>query len=232
MGDRKVVQQIILHGQKFIHPGEFVTALAESVIARGGRIIEGKAVRSLRDMGRSVLVETDAATAEQFDQVVIASGAWLPLLARQHGVKHVVQAGRGYSFSVPMEHVPEAPVYFPTRRVALTPLGDRLRVAGMMEFRRPEEPLDPRRISAIIESAKPLLRGADFDNREAEWVGSRPCTVDGLPLIGATRTPRVFVAGGHGMWGITLGPITGKLLAEQMISGQRPRELMPFDPLR
>lgn len=228
----KIACAIILHGQKFIHPGDFVTALGRAVEARGGRIVVGMAVRAVRDMGRSVLVETDAATAEQFDAVVIASGAWLPLLARQHGVKHVVQAGRGYSFSVAMEHVPDAPVYFPVARVALTPLGERLRVAGMMEFRRPEEALDPRRIAAIVESARPLLRGVDLDHRQEEWVGSRPCTVDGLPLIGATRTPRVFVAGGHGMWGITLGPITGRLLAEQITTGVRPAELAPFDPLR
>ena len=62
-------------------------------------------------------------------------------LARQFGVRTVVQAGRGYSFSVPIEHVPDGPVYFPAQRVACTPIGDRLRVAGMMEFRRPEAAL-------------------------------------------------------------------------------------------
>ena len=92
----------------------------------------------------------------------------------------------------------------------------------MMEFRKPEAALDQRRIQAIAEAARPLLRGADLDNRQDEWVGSRPCTVDGLPLIGATEeSPRVFAAGGHGMWGITLGPVTGRLLAEKMVTGKR-----------
>jgi D-amino-acid dehydrogenase len=131
-----------------------------------------------------------------------------------------------------MEHVPSGPVYFPAQRVACTPLGDRLRVAGMMEFRPAGAPLDARRVAAIAEAARPLLRGADLDGRTDEWVGSRPCTPDGLPLIGATRSPRVFAAGGHGMWGITLGPLTGQLLAEQMVTGRRPAELAPFDPLR
>jgi D-amino-acid dehydrogenase len=102
----------------------------------------------------------------------------------------------------------------------------------MMEFRRPEAALDPRRIRAIVESARPLLKGADLDHRRDEWVGSRPCTIDGLPLIGASRNPKVFVAGGHGMWGITLGPVTGRLLAEQMVTGRAPEQLAPFDPLR
>jgi D-amino-acid dehydrogenase len=92
--------------------------------------------------------------------------------------------------------------------------------------------LDPRRIRAIAEAARPLLRGADLDQRQDEWVGSRPCTVDGLPLIGATGSTRVFAAGGHGMWGITLGPVTGRLLAEQMVTGRSVAQLAPFDPLR
>src|SRR5690606_2710999 len=82
-------------------------------------------------------------------------------LARKFGVRVWVQAGRGYSFSIPMRRVPAGPVYFPVQRVACTPLGDRLRVAGMMEFRRHGEPLDPRRIQAIVKAAAPLLDGAD-----------------------------------------------------------------------
>jgi D-amino-acid dehydrogenase len=75
----------------------------------------------------------------------MATGAWLGDLARRFGVRTVVQAGRGYSFSVPIAHVPTGPVYFPAQRIACTPIGDRLRVAGMMEFRKPEARLDPRR---------------------------------------------------------------------------------------
>ena len=63
-------------------------------------------------------------------------------------------------------------------------------------------------------------------------MGARPCTADGLPLIGATNDPRVFVAGGHGMWGIVLGPITGQLVAQAVLKGEVPAELTPFDPLR
>jgi D-amino-acid dehydrogenase len=123
-------------------------------------------------------------------------------------------------------------VYFPAQRLACTPIGDHLRIAGMMEFRAPGAPLDPRRTRAIADAVRPLLRDADVDARTDEWVGSRPCTPDGLPLIGGTRSPRVFAAGGHGLWGITLGPITGQLLAETVTTGRRPAELAPFDPLR
>ena len=53
-----------------------------------------------------------------------------------------------------------------------------------------------------------------------------------LPLLGRTSSPRVFVAGGHGMWGIVLGPVTGQLVAQTVLTGQAPPELRPFDPLR
>jgi len=224
---REVGAGIRLHDQRFIDPGGYVGALAESVRARGGRILGGVDVRDVVDTGSGVTV-----SGEIYDAVVLATGAWLGSLARRFGVRSVVQAGRGYSFSVPVEHVPHGPVYFPSQRVACTPIGDRLRVAGMMEFRSADAELDPRRIQAIVNAARPLLHGADLDNRQDEWVGARPCTTDGLPLIGGTTSPRVYVAGGHGMWGVTLGPATGKLLAETIVTGRRPPELTPFDPLR
>ncbi|TDC37470.1 FAD-dependent oxidoreductase [Micromonospora sp. 15K316] len=223
---------IRLHGQRFVNPGQYVHALAEAVRARGATIVTGAEVVDVRDEGSRVRVVTAAGADDRYDATVLATGTWLGALARRYGVRTVVQAGRGYSFSVAIEHLPAGPVYFPAQRVACTPLGDRLRVAGMMEFRSAEAPLDPRRIRAITEAARPLLRGADLDDRVDEWVGSRPCTPDGLPLIGRTRSPRVFAAGGHGMWGITLGPLTGELLAEQITTGRQPAELRPFDPLR
>ncbi|MGN9777683.1 NAD(P)/FAD-dependent oxidoreductase [Micromonospora sp. H33] len=223
---------IRLHGQRFINPGDYVHALAASVRARGGVLLTGAEVVNVRDEVAGVRLVTSAGTDERYDAVVLATGTWLGELARRFGVRTVVQAGRGYSFSVTIEHLPAGPVYFPAQRIACTPLGDRLRVAGMMEFRTADAPLDRRRILAIAEAARPLLQGADLDARADEWVGARPCTPDGLPLIGRTRSPRVFAAGGHGMWGITLGPLTGKLLAEQITSGKQPAEIQPFDPLR
>ncbi|SCL45050.1 D-amino-acid dehydrogenase [Micromonospora citrea] len=223
---------IRLHDQRYVNPGQYVHALADALRARGASIVDGADVVDVRDEGAGVRVVTSAGTDERYDAVVLATGTWLGELGRRFGVRTVVQAGRGYSFSVAIEHLPSGPVYFPAQRVACTPLGDRLRVAGMMEFRSAEAPLDRRRISAIAEAARPLLRGADLDARADEWVGSRPCTPDGLPLIGRTRSPRVFAAGGHGMWGITLGPLTGELLAEQITGGGQPVELRPFDPLR
>ena len=220
-----------VYGQRYLNPPEFVGSLADAVTAQGGAVVEGAGVADLRDTGDGVVVTTDTGE-RRHDAVVVATGAWLGALARRFGVRQPVQAGRGYSFSVPVERMPAGPLYFPQQRVACTPLGNRLRVAGMMEFRRPDEPLDPRRITAIVDAVRPFLSGVDLDDRQDEWVGSRPCTGDGLPLLGGTASPRVFVAGGHGMWGIALGPLTGMLMAQTVLKGEAPAELRPFDPLR
>jgi D-amino-acid dehydrogenase len=222
-------------GQRYINPGDFVHALADAVKAAGAEILTGRDVAGVDQRGTETVVRFADGTDLAADAVVLANGAWLGRLARPHGVRALVQAGRGYSFTVHPEQQPANPVYLPTQRVACTPLGgpaDGLRVAGMMEFRRPEAPLDSRRIEAIVAAAAPMLGGVDWSQRTDEWVGSRPCTADGLPLVGRTRSDRVFVAGGHGMWGIALGPLTGRVLADQVLHGRTDDLLRAFDPLR
>ncbi|WP_349897296.1 NAD(P)/FAD-dependent oxidoreductase [Parafrigoribacterium soli] len=222
-----------LEGQRFIEPGPYVAALGRAVVARGARIESAASVTSVTPQpGGGVVVGIDGGETVQADVAVLATGAWLPKLARAFGVRTLIQAGRGYSFSVPTEQPTKHPVYFPVQRVACTPYEGRFRIAGTMEFRRPDEPFQPRRVEAILSAVRPLFTGMDLDDRQDEWVGSRPVTPDGLPVIGRTKAPGVYVAGGHGMWGIVLGPATGRLLAQQIVTGEVPPELRPFDPLR
>lgn len=220
-----------LDGQRFIEPGPFVEALGDAVVARGAELRTGSAVTAVHADGKpEVVLDTGERLAA--DSVVIATGAWMPQLTRPLGVRMRVQAGRGYSFSVPSDPPPQHPIYLPFQRIACTPYQGRLRIAGTMEFRRPDEGIQPRRIQAIINQARDLLTGVDLDERQDEWVGSRPVTPDGLPLAGATRAPGVYVAGGHGMWGVVLGPATGKLLAKQIVTGEIDPVIAPFNPLR
>ncbi|MFI6032172.1 NAD(P)/FAD-dependent oxidoreductase [Amycolatopsis magusensis] len=214
-----------IEGQRHLDPGAFVHALSRSVLARGGKICTFQAVDlDIRDDG--IVVHGHAA-----DVLVVATGAWLPRLAARWGVRVPVRAGRGYSFTVPVDRPVPGPVYLPGARVACTPYQGALRVAGTMEFREPDAPADLARADAITASVRPLLEGVRWDERRDVWVGPRPMTTDGRPLIGAVR-PRVFVAGGHGMWGVAHGPVTGRLLASWITSGDRPEALRAFDPLR
>lgn len=221
-----------LDGQRYVDPGEFVRALAESVRERGGTFETDFEAVDVRSDRSSATVEAASGRSVSADVAVLATGAWASTLARRWGVRVPVRAGRGYSFTVPTDQSVPGPMYLPDARVACTPYQGGLRVAGTMEFRPPDAALDRARLAAIVESARPYLRGVRWEERTDEWVGPRPVTPDGRPLVGAVRAPAVYLAGGHGMWGLTQGPITGRLLAEQITTGKRAEALRDCDPLR
>jgi D-amino-acid dehydrogenase len=226
---------IALEGQRFINPVKFVIGINDAITASGGEIQSGRTVKDVSQTGSQAVVTFTDGTAISADAAVIATGSWLGPLARRLGVRKQVQAGRGYSFTVHPESPPANPFYLPAQRVACTPLGgpeDGLRVCGTMEFRPPDAPIDPRRIDMIVKAASTMMTGVDWGARTDEWVGPRPCTSDGLPLIGRTKSERIFVGGGHGMWGIALGPLTGKLLSQQILGDQSDALMLAFDPLR
>lgn len=220
-----------IDGQRYVDPGGFVQALGRAVVARGATIHPLDVVDIQTDTG-GVTVRRATGKSMRADVAVLATGAWLSDLARKWGARMPVRAGRGYSFTVPVDKPVPGPIYLPDIRVACTPYQDGLRVAGTMEFREPDAPAVPARLTAIIDSARPFLEGVRWDERRDVWVGPRPVTPDGRPLVGALRAPNIYVAGGHGMWGLAHGPITGRLLAEQITTGKQPTALRALDPLR
>ncbi|EMQ97267.1 NAD(P)/FAD-dependent oxidoreductase [Paeniglutamicibacter gangotriensis] len=227
-----VAAGVAIKNQRFLNPPKYMESLAESVIARGGDIIGSYNVTDIRDNGGSVTIIGSEGRSITADHVVMATGAWLNDLTKKFGVNVAVQAGRGYSFTVQPEVMPTHPIYFPAQRVACTPLGDRFRIAGTMEFRDANHPLEPKRIEAIVAAAAPVYTGINWENRKEEWVGGRPCTADGMPLVGVTRSPRVHVGGGHGMWGVALGPLSGKMIAAGILGKEKPSVARHFNPLR
>jgi D-amino-acid dehydrogenase len=218
-------------GQQFLQPLDFMRSLAASVRSRGGQIVTGAPVTAIARRTGGIRLDVAGQPADA-DVCVLANGAWINALAGPAGVRIRIQAGRGYSFKVPIPEPLTQPLYLPPARVAITPAPGGFRVAGTMEFRGPDDPLDRRRIDAIVRSARPYLPGVDWSALTGAWVGPRPVTADGLPIIGATRDDGLFVAGGHGMWGMTLGPATGRLLARRIATGRPEAALAPFNPLR
>ena len=229
MASPAITAALNINGQRFIDPGRFVNALGDAVVARGAtkRTLEVSAVLT---SGSGITVYPRSGEPLTADTAVIATGAWLSRLAGRR-VRVPVQAGRGYSFTVPVDRPIPGPIYLPDVRVACTPYQGALRVSGTMEFRNPYEPAVPERVGAIVASAKPLLDGVRWAERSDIWVGPRPVTPDGRPLIGEMSRD-VYVAGGHGMWGLAHGPVTGRLLAEYITTGKQPEALREFDPLR
>ncbi len=228
----RIALAVSVLGQRYLDPARYVTALAEHVRARGAKITEHTTATAVeRHAGRTVVRCADG-TRRDADAVIIANGAWMSELARPHGVRMPQYAGRGYSFSVPLKQPLRGPLYFAAARAAVAPRGDRAHITCVMELRHPEHPLDPSRIASTVRAVRPLLDGARWEDTADHWVGARPLTADGIPLAGPTRTEGVYVAGGHGMWGVTLGPLTGRLLADHLITGATSPELAWMNPVR
>jgi D-amino-acid dehydrogenase len=221
-----------IDGQSHVNPGLYTHALADSVRERGASVVEKFRVTRVEARDGGFRLHSSHGETESADAVVVATGAWLGRQSRPWGVNVPLRAGRGYSFTVPTDRPVPGPVYLPEVRVACTPHGQGLRVAGTMEFRDIDAPFRTERVRAITGSAAPYLDGVDLNRRTDEWVGSRPVTSDGLPLVGPTDVPGLYVAGGHGMWGLTHGPVTGRLLARAVATGVLPPALRPMDPTR
>jgi len=159
------------------------------------------------------------------DEFVLAGGAWSPQLARQLGLNIPIQAGKGYSLTLPKpRQLPHICSILTEARVAVTPMGDTLRVGGTMEMAGLNEDVNPMRVRGIVESFcryYPEFQPADFDGVQP-WRGLRPCSPDGLPYVGRTAEfANLSLATGHAMMGMSLGPITGKLMSE-ILSDEKP----------
>ena len=165
-------------------------------------------------------------------EYVLCGGSWSPAVARDLRLKLPMQAGKGYSLTLPRpRQLPRICAIFTEARVAVTPMDGSLRFGGTMELGGLNEDVDPRRVRGIIESVPqyyPEFTPADFEGVPV-WRGLRPCSPDGLPYVGRTAAcGNLCVAAGHAMMGVSLGPVTGKLVSE-ILSGEEPS--IPIDLL-
>jgi D-amino-acid dehydrogenase len=159
------------------------------------------------------------------DEIVICGGSWSPVVARGLGLKLPMQAGKGYSLTLPKpRQLPQICAIFCEARVAVTPMGSSLRIGGTMEIAGLNEDINPARVRGIVRAVPhyyPEFKPEDFDGIQP-WRGLRPCSPDGLPYVGRTaRYANLSIATGHSMMGLSLGPITGKLMGE-ILSGEKP----------
>ena len=177
------------------------------------------------DSGFVRAIRTSTGDEIEADEFVLCGGSWSAGPARQLGLRLPIQAGKGYSLTLPKpRQLPQICSICTEARVAVTPMGGALRVGGTMEIAGLNEDINPVRVRGIIDSFCryfPEFRAEDFDGIQP-WRGLRPCSPDGLPYIGRTaKFTNVSVAAGHGMMGLSLGPVTGRLIAE-ILSGEKP----------
>ena len=211
-------------------PDRVVAGLQEQLSTAGAQFIWNTEVtgwRVERDRHLRALTTRDGSEIEA-DEFVLCGGAWSPLAVRELGLRIPIQAGKGYSLTLAKpRQLPKICATLIEARVAVTPMAGALRFAGTMEIAGLNETINPVRVRAIIAAASryyPEIAPSDFDG-VAPWFGLRPCSPDGMPYVGRTaKFTNLSIATGHAMMGMSLGPITGKIVAD-VLSGEPP----PFD---
>lgn len=219
-----------------LSPGRFMAGLERQVEALGGVFAWNTALTGWRVEGeriRAALTDRGEFSAEE---VVLCGGAWSPRMGHELGLRLPMQAGKGYSLTLPQpRRLPRLCAILVEARMAVTPMGTSLRFGGTMEIAGLREEITPRRVQGLIKSVPryyPEFRTEDFAGIPP-WAGLRPCSPDGLPYIGRVRRyANLSVATGHAMMGVSLGPITGQLMAEILSGGTPAMDLRLVSPDR
>jgi D-amino-acid dehydrogenase len=195
-----------------VDPRRFVEAVGRAAAEAGAEIRTGVEIRSFDEL--------------EAETIVVAAGTWSKQLVRLP-----LEGGKGYHVDFERtDDGPHIPTWLQATWTIATPLPDRLRLSGTLELAGLDLTISERRVEAIRAGAQRWFRNLRARRELETWAGLRPCLPDGLPAIG--RLGRVVVATGHAMKGVSLAPITGRLVA-QLIAGEQPdHDLAPFRPDR
>jgi D-amino-acid dehydrogenase len=214
---------------------KYCQALAAIIQKNGGEIISGSKVSGfLREYGTVIGVKTNT-DHYQADTTIIAAGAPTTQLVRSLGVKIAMRPVKGYSLTFDNLPGPITPVVDDNLHAALTPLGDRIRIAGTAEFTGfndtlPKSRLEP--LLGMVQSIYPdLSKGLTLD-QGSPWCGFRPMSADGIPFIGKTAVKGLAINTGQGHMGWTLAAGSGELLADILSGTETPLDAGAFDPMR
>lgn len=206
-----------------LRPDRLMTAWRSVLTSQGVEIHEQCPLDGIETQGRRASgLRTPTGTLAA-DAIVVATGAWTPLLKQQLRCAIPIQPGKGYSitFARPKQ-CPTRPMIFEEHRVAITPMRSGYRIGSTMEFSGYDSTLNRDRLKLLEEGARLYLQESPTGPAQEEWWGWRPMTPDSLPLIGpAPAFDNVYLAAGHNMLGLSMAPATGKLMAE-LILGQTP----------
>jgi D-amino-acid dehydrogenase len=211
-----VVGGVHMPAERYVRPESLARGLADALRRGGAEVREEAEVRSVAEL--------------EADVVVVAAGAWSGSLLATAGIRLPLEAAKGYSITARGRGtVPVCAYYLAEAKVGCSAFGDALRIAGIFDLTGIDLELRRRRLDAMSAASSAYFRDWKPDEVELDWAGLRPYPPDGLPVIGRPRGHRdLVVATGHGRMGITLAPVTGKLVADLVLTDTLPPELEPF----
>jgi D-amino-acid dehydrogenase len=202
---------------------KFTTALAEKAAALGVRFVYDTVARALNvEAGRVCGVVTNVGQIAA-DAIVVALGSYSPVFLRPSGISLPVYPVKGYSLTIPITNsgrAPESTVMDETYKIAITRLGDRIRVGGMAELSGYTNDLGMSRRRTLEHSVSDLFPGGDL-SKASFWSGLRPMTPDGTPIISSTKIKGLFLNTGHGTLGWTMSFGSARVISD-LVSGGTP----------
>jgi D-amino-acid dehydrogenase len=214
-----------------MNPHRFVLGMADRAAGYGATVCVQAAVSDVVTSAHRVTgVRLRDGEELRADAVILATGAYSLELAAKVGYRLPIQAGKGYhrDRKVGTGGAPSLQVtcMLGERSVFCTPMSGFVRFAGTMEFSGFNHEIRGPRLEQLTESAKLYLTGVGDTESRSEWCGLRPCTPDGLPIVGPVPgCDGLHIATGHAMLGLTLGPVTGKLVAEALLDESPSRNI-------
>ncbi len=219
-----------------LDPLKFLKALTERARLRGARISEGVSVLSMSIIsGRVVGLHTNEGEFGA-DAVVLATGPFSAGILNEVGIQLPLQPGKGYHRDYATGPGGAPPIKtaceLSEASVFCTPMGDFVRFAGTMEFSGLNRVMRTPRLNQLTNAARRCFPGLGSDGPKSEWCGLRPMASDGMPIIGSIPDIKgLSVATGHGMLGLTLGPVTGQMIAREILDADEP-QLKQLSPSR
>lgn len=225
---------VYFNGEAMVEPFAVVNSLAQEIRIHGGEILENTELTEIEISGNKVTgVQTSAGTIKA-GQVIMATGSWSKEFAKKLRLRIPILGGKGYALIVPpLEIQPQHPMMLVEKKIAITPRKNSLRIAGTLELVDQDFSITQRRVEAIKKGAREFLNLPTELNVEELWAGLRPCTPDGVPLIGYHhRITNLMMAVGHQMLGLQSGTGTGLLIAD-LVEGKVPFvDMKVLDPNR
>lgn len=219
-----------------LYPNSLMQQLISYLKKSGVTFMENTTVQKLiKD--KKVIVKVITSSGEiTADIVVAAAGSWLPQVAKMAGESLSLMPGKGYSFTIdaPPQKL-NIPAILCEARVAITPMNGKMRYGGTMEIGKMNDNINMNRVAGIVESIPAYFPDLNLEmpKQKDVWHGFRPCTPDGLPYIGVSpKTHNLFIAGGHAMSGVSLGPATGKIIADIACGDTPSVKIDAFSPAR
>lgn len=215
-----------------LDPARFVASMRRRVMELGGLIEYSVGIDTIEVRNGRVSALVGGGKRFEGGKFVIAGGSWSAKLLETVGLKLPLQAGKGYSLTLPAPpELPRLCSIFAEAKVAITPMGGSLRFGGTMEVGGLDLSIHPARVHGIVKSVPyyfPKFSESDFSNVKP-WAGLRPVSPDGIPYLGrAANLPNLIAATGHAMMGLSLAPVSGRLVAD-LLAGDTP--FRPIDAM-